>query len=70
MVRVEASGFFKGILFIIIIIIFRVTPAAHGSSQPRGRIGAPAADLHHSHSNTGSKLHLRPTPQLVVAPDP
>lgn len=29
-----------------------------------------AASLHYSHSNTGSKPHLRPTPQLMAAPDP
>ena len=29
---------------------------------PRGQIGATAASLHHSRSNTGSELHLRPTP--------
>ena len=26
--------------------------------------------LHHSHSNAGSELHLRPTPQLTAMPDP
>ena len=26
--------------------------------EVRGQIGATAADLHHSHSNAGSKLHL------------
>ena len=30
-------------------------PVAYGSSQARGRIGAEAAGLHQSHSNTGSK---------------
>ena len=33
-------------------------------------IGATASGLHHSHSNTGSKLHLQPTPQLAATPDP
>ena len=28
------------------------------------------ASLHHSHSNTGSKPGLRPTPQLMATPDP
>ena len=41
---------------------FRAAPVAHGSSQARGRIGAVAASLHHSHSNAGSKLCLRPAP--------
>ena len=43
---------------------------AYGSSQARGRIEAAAADLPHSHSNTGSKPHLRPTLQLTAMPDP
>ena len=49
---------------------FRAAPTACGGSRARGRIGAVAADLHHSHSNTGSELRLRPTPQLMATPDP
>ena len=45
---------------------FRATTVAHGSSQARGLIRAAAASLHHSHSNAGSKLRLRPTPQLTA----
>ena len=41
---------------------------AYGSFQAKGRIGAVAASLHHSHSNARSKLHLRPTPQLMATP--
>ena len=33
---------------------FRTAPVAHGGSQGRGQIGATAASLHHSHSNSGS----------------
>ena len=53
-----------GIIIIIIIIIirsfclFKVAPAAYGSSQAKGRIGAIAASLSDRHSNTGSKLRL------------
>ena len=43
---------------------------AYAGSQARGPIGAAAAILHHSHSNTGSEAHLRPTPQLTATPDP
>ena len=43
---------------------------AYGGSQARGRIGAAAAGLHHSHSNLGSELCLRLTPQLMAMPDP
>ena len=46
------------------------TPAAYGSSQARDQIGAAATGLHQSHSNTGSEPCLRPTPQLMVTPDP
>ena len=49
---------------------FRATCVAYGSSQARGRIGAAAAGLHHSHSNMGSQPHLWPTPKLTATPDP
>ena len=42
----------------------------YGDSQARGPIGATAAGLHHSHSNAGSELCLRPIPQLMATPDP
>ena len=45
-------------------------PMAYGGSQTRGQMGATATSLHHSHSNVGSKLHLRPTPQLKATMDP
>ena len=56
--------------FLLIYLLFRAAPAAHGSSQARGQIGARAAGLHHRHSNTGSEPRLRPTPQLMAALDP
>ena len=43
---------------------------AYGGSQARGRIGARAASLHHSHSNARSEPRLWPTPQLTETPDP
>ena len=39
---------------------------AYGSSQARGRIGAVAAGLRHSHSNARSEPSLQPTPQLMA----
>ena len=45
--------------------LFRATPMAYGGSQARGPVRAVAAGLHHSHSNSGSKLRLWPTPQLM-----
>lgn len=38
-------------------LLFRATPARYGSSQARSQIGAPAAGLRHSHSNSGSEPH-------------
>ena len=46
--------------FFLSFFFFRAAPAAHGGSQARGRIGAAAASLHHSHSHTGSQLRLPP----------
>ena len=43
---------------------------AYGGSQARGLIRAVAAGLRHSHSNSGSEPHLRPTSQLTAIPDP
>ena len=60
-----------GFCFVLFVFLsFRATLAAYGSFQARGLIGAVAASLHHSHSNTGSELHLQPTPQLTAVPDP
>ena len=50
--------------------LFRATLEAYGGSQPRGQIGAVAASLRQSHSNTGFELCLQPTPQLTAMPDP
>ena len=64
-------GFFVFLFFLFFfVLLFRATPSAYGSSQARGQIRATAASLHHSHSNTGSKLGLWPTPQLTAMSDP
>ena len=47
---------------------FRATP--YGSTLVRGRIGAIAPGLHHSHSNSRSEPRLQPTPQLTATQDP
>ena len=60
---------FEVYLFIY-LFIFRATPTAYGGSQARGLIIAVAAGLHHSHTNSGSEPHLRPTPQLTATMDP
>ena len=56
--------------FSLVGCCFRTAPKTHGRSQARGRHGAAAAGLHHSHSNAGSEPHLRPTPWLTAMPDP
>ena len=43
---------------VLLLLLFRATPAASGSSQARDLIKAAAVGLHHSQSTTGSKLHL------------
>ena len=62
--------FFFSFLFLVFFAISWATPTAYGGSQARGRIGAVAASLRQSHSNSGSELHLQPTPQLTATPDP
>ena len=57
-------------VFVLFCVFSRDTPVAYGGSQARGRIGAVAAGLHHSHSNSGSEPHQQPTPQLTATPDP
>ena len=49
------SSFF---FFVFFFAIFWAAPTAYGGSQARGPIGAVASGLRHSHSNTGSELHL------------
>ena len=61
---------FSGQFFCLFVLFFRATPAAYGSAQARGRIGAAAASVHHSHSNDRSEPCLQPTPQLTAMPDP
>ena len=66
-------GYLYFCLFVCLFCLFafsRAVPAAYGGSQARGLIRAADASLHHSHSNVGSELRLRPTPQLTATPDP
>ena len=44
--------FFALFVLFCFFCLFRATPEAHGGSQSRGPMGAIAAGLHHSHSNT------------------
>ena len=56
--------------FFVFLLFLWAAPAAYGGSQARGRIGAVATGLCHSHSNMGSEPHLQPTPQLTATLDP
>ena len=56
--------------FFLVSCLFRATPMAYGGSQAGGLIRAVATGLRQSHSNTGSELCLRPTPQLMATLDP
>ena len=49
--------------------LHRAEPTACGSSQAKGRLGAVAAGLRYSHSNTRSEPRLWPTPQVMAMPD-
>ena len=44
--------------------------AAYGSSLAKGQIGAVAAGLRHSHSNSGSELYVWPKLQIAEMLDP
>ena len=58
------------LFFFFFFVLFRAASMAYGGSQARYQIGATAASLHHSHSNSGSELRPRPTPQLSATLDP
>ena len=62
--------FLFNLIYLVIVWLFRATPAVYGGSQARCQIGAVAASLHYSHSSAGCELHLQPTPQLMITPDP
>ena len=63
--------FFLSFLFFVFffLAISWPAPAAYGGSQARGQVRAVATGLRQSHSNAGSELRLRPTPQLTATPD-
>ena len=60
-------GFFVVVVFLPFLW---AAPAAYGGSQARGLFGAVATGLYQSHSNAGSELRLRPTPQPMETSDP
>ena len=42
----------------LINLNFTAAPVAYGHSQARGQMRTVAAGIYHSHSNSGSELHL------------
>ena len=65
-----SSPLLLNIYLFFLFAFSRATPTAYGGSQARGLMGAVAAGLHHSHSNAGSELRLRPAPQLTATVGP
>ena len=56
--------------FYFFFCLFRAAPTAYGIFQARVLTEAIVANLHHSHSNAGSKPHQQPTPQHTAMLDP
>ena len=56
--------------FFFFLSLFRAAPIVYGGPKARGRFGAVATGLWHSHRNARSEPCLQPTPQLTAMPDP
>ena len=65
----RGTGFFKFNFIFCLFAFSRAAPTPCGGSQGRGPIGAVAAGLSQSHSNTVSEPRLQPTPQHTATPD-
>ena len=63
----HVDGALIQLIFFFFFFLFIATPVAYGSSQARGWTWAAGASLHHSHSNTGSKMHLLATFALAYS---
>ena len=50
-------GYFILFIYLFILVFSRAASVAYGGSPVRGRIGAVATSLHHSHSNARSLSH-------------
>ena len=58
------------LIYLFIFVFLGPVLQPVGGSQARGPTGAIATGLRRSHSNEGSGLRLRPTPQFTATPDP
>ena len=56
-------------IYLFYFLLFRATPAAYGSSQAKGWIGATAPGLHHSHTLHHSSRQRRILNPLIEARD-
>ena len=65
--QLENVRYDQRLLIPFILLLFRAALAAYGSPRARGRFGAVAASLHHSHNKGGAKLSVQPTPQLTAS---
>ena len=63
---IKIGFWFLGFCLFVCFLLLGAVKAAYGNFQAMGRIGAVAAGLYHSHSNSRSKPHLQPTPQLTA----
>ena len=57
------------VLSFFFFFLFKAASVSYRSSQARDQIRAAATGLCHSHSNTGSELHLWPALQLAAMPN-
>ena len=57
-------------LFLIFLSFCLFLSHSHGIWRFPGQGSNQSCSLHHSHSNAGSELRLRPTPQLMATLDP
>ena len=69
-VKTFRSLFPFSLRFFFFFCLFRTALVAYGGSQARVKSEAIATGLSRSPNKTGSKPHLRPTPQLPAMPDP
>ena len=58
------------LFFCLFVCLFRAPPTVYGCSQARDQIGAVAASLSHSHSNTKSEAMSVTYTKLTATRDP
>ena len=61
---------YQNCILFLFFSVFKASTKAYGSSQAKGRMGAAAAGLHHSHISARSEPHFWPVLQLVATLNP